>query len=251
VRLGQLAAKYFDQGLPGWNEGVVVPEARPRVNIDADAFKSGLSAPDLKELKDCSVVPVRGDGHCLFRAIAAHLLTHDHLEALKKHTGELQRMVPEGLNLHNLVEECDNLLLQNKSVDEILRTPEISKKWVVALRGIATQWWWDKFSQSPLEDPVPTFLQALRASEGHEEENDPLMAQYVTGMSSFDLGLWGGEQEIVALRDALGIPIHVVDVQTPPVQRQGSLLPATADLADIYLLRRPGHYDALYLGRVV
>jgi hypothetical protein len=261
VKLGQLAAKYFDQGLPGWNEGVVVPEARPRVNIHA--FELGLSPADLEELKDCSVVPVRGDGNCLFRAVAAHLLTHDHLEALKKNTGELQRMVPEGVNLHNLVEECDNLLRQNKSVDEILCTPEVSKKWVLALRGIATQWWCDKFSRSPSEVGVSTFLQALRmpsevrrekggvAPMAQEEDDGTLMAQYVSGMGSFDCGWWGGEQEIVALQEALEIPIRVVDVQTPLAQRRASLLPSPVDPADICLLHRPGHYDALYLERVV
>jgi hypothetical protein len=244
LKLGELAAKYFDKGVPGSSEAVEVPEARPRVNMEA--YEAEVSESDLRELMDCSVLPVKGDGHCLFRAVAAHVLTQDHLEALKQRMDVLQKMVPHDIDLARLIEDCKDLLKQNKSVDEILLSPGISERWIRALRSIATEHWSTKFRESPKKDPVPTFIQAIRAS-GVEGSDEDMIGHYMSTMGSFDLACWGGHQEVIALSESLQIPIHIIDLETPRAQRGEPLLPAVANLSDIYVLRRPGHYDAIYL----
>ena len=88
-------------------------------------------------------------------------------------------------------------------------------------------------------------MAAIRLSNAGDSA-DFLMAHYLSTMGSYDAACWGGEQEIVALQNALDIPIHLVDLETPAAQRRGDLLPRMCPLTDIFLLRRPGHYDALY-----
>jgi|AMWB02.1.fsa_nt_gi hypothetical protein len=244
LKLGELAAKYFDKGVPGSSKAVEVPEARPRVNMDV--YEAEVSESDLRELINCSVLSVKGDGHCLFRTVAAHLLTQEHLAELKRRVDMLQKMVPHDIDIKRLIEDCEALLKQNKSVDEILLTPGISERWIKALRSIATEYWSTKFRESPTKDPVPTFIQTIRAS-GVEGSDDDMIGHYMSTMGSFDLACWGGHQEIIALSESLQIPIHIIDLETPRAQRSEPLLPAVANLSDIYVLRRPGHYDAIYL----
>lgn len=243
LHLGQIIARFFDKGFPGSSDDVVVPEARPRINIEE--FQVEIPESDRQELRGCSVIPIKGDGHCLFRSIAAHLLTLEHIQKLRQRVDGLQKLVPE-VNLRSLFDTCEGLLKENKTVDAILLDPEISKRWISALRGIATQWWVGQCNAFPDEASSQAFMEAIRLSNTRDAA-DFLMAHYLSTMGSYDEACWGGEQEVVALQKALDIPIHLVDLETPAAQRKEGLLPRMGPLTDIYLLRRPGHYDALYL----
>jgi hypothetical protein len=204
---------------------------------------------DLQSLQGCSIQKVEGDGHCLFRSIAVLLMSQPNLEALQKQADYFQQFMTPEIQIKELFGKTQELIRAKLVPGEILCSePALSKGWILFLRNLAVDWWIHIFSDERKSDFAPTFIEeaSLRGNSGDE---DTILAQYMSTMGSYDGSPWGGEAEIVAFQQALGIKIHVIDLQTPKEQRRGPLIPANGGPTDFYLLRssKPDHYDALYI----
>lgn len=204
---------------------------------------------DIQSLHGCSIQKVLGDGHCLFRSIAVLLMKDSVLDVLQHYLEEFQCASPK-MPLNELFERTRALLHINQPPGKILSSSTVlSEAWITSLRNLAVNWWTRAFFNSPDSGFVRTFIASERA-RGNMDDEETIFAQYMSTMSTYEQASWGGEPEIVGLQQALGINIHVIDLQTPKNQRQdGALLPATLSVTDLYLLRSsgPDHYDALYI----
>jgi hypothetical protein len=204
---------------------------------------------DVQSLQGCSIQKVVGDGHCLFRSIAVLLMNQTNLETLQKHADNFQQFMSPEIQLKDLFEKTQGLIRTKNSPGAILCSdPSLSKGWILFLRNLVVDWWISVFSSERKSDFAPTFIEEARA-RGNTGDEDTILAQYMSTMGSYDDSPWGGEAEIVAFQQALGMNIHVVDLQTPKEQRRGPLIPAGGNPTDLYLLRssKPDHYDALYI----
>ena len=248
MRLQRLAAQYQQENpdLLALDEDQQVPLARSPMKVSQAYQPAEMRFPqDLDKLLGCSVMRIRGDGHCLFRAIAAHLLTAEHLEHLMRNADRLQPLLPQGFDLKALITTSRRRLEDGEPVHILLADEAFANRWILALRNIAVR----AIAEGAVDPQV--FLSDARVTTGLTDDVSPadVLREYARRMSSLEQGVWGGQSEIIALARALNLPIHVVDLQTPPDQREGPLLPEAVDLSHIFLLRRIGHYDVLYPGR--
>ena len=249
-RLGIIAAEYGQKKhimLPGCADPVSVPLARPQTNVQNAFTDNEVKATDKAELHGCSVIRMRGEGHCLFRAIAAHLLTREHLDELNRRHGELERLAP---GTGALVDESLRRLAANIAPAAMLNDEAFSNAWVAALRAISVNWWvklYEKENRTSQENTtLEDFFVEARVWLGVNgpEEDQSVLRRYAADMGAMDRGSWGGQPEAIAIAQALGVPIHIIDLQT---KQRPLPIPQVADPSHIYLLRRPGHFDALFL----
>jgi hypothetical protein len=205
---------------------------------------------DIQRLQGCSIQRVYGDGHCLFRSMAILLMKESHFGVLQYRVDEFQRFMPPEIQLLHVFETTQQLLREKFVPGEIMYSrASVSKSWITFLRNLAVGWWTSVYTSSPDSTSIQTLIASEKARGNHDnDDDDTIIAQYMSTMGSYGLGSWGGEAEIVAFQVILGVNIHVIDLQTPKEQRQnGALLPENAGIADFYLLRSPNHYDALYV----
>ena len=176
TKLGHLAAQYaakYHVSIPGCEDPVTVPLARPLTNVQ-NAFADDEVVPEDKAaLVGCSAIRIRGEGHCFFRAVAAHLFTDEHLHALESRLEILRPMVPHTLDLDELIAESHRRVDGGESVDHMLCDANFSDRWVLALRNIGAQWWKNLLQKSPRtaqeEASLSAFLAVTRSSQGAAE----------------------------------------------------------------------------------
>ena len=250
-RLGTLAAEYgkkYHVMFPGINDPVSVPLAQPRTNVGQAFTDDEVSFPDKTELANCSAIRIRGDGHCLFRAIAAHLLTRERLEALRQRRADLERLSP---GIGSLIDGALRSLSLSPPVSavDMLNDPRFSDQWVAALRNLSVNSWTELFQKPDrtLEENnmlAAFFMEArLWLKAGERETEQSVLARYAASMRDMSQANWGGEMECYALSRALGPQIRVIN----PQLRGRPLLTPGSNPSDIHLLYRPGHFDALFL----
>ena len=177
---------------------------------------------------------IRGDGHCLFRAIAASLVLgaawggHSALDCLADH---LAQVAPEHVHVADALQtlltgcaaDCTRALAQ---VNEV----EPSDMAVEALRRCAMS------HMCRHEDRF-----CLCSSEN---EDFDAYCERMQGMGAAPA--YGGHSEVVALSEALSLRVEIVDcsgITELQLYRMGEQLPQSCPT--IYLLRRGLHYHLM------
>jgi hypothetical protein len=196
---------------------------------------------------------VRGNGHCLFSSMAAHLLTNERLVALKQ---RLLNMKEQGLlgsvDFEALINTCLQKLSSGSSVEGLLQDEQMYRSWVQLLRTISVNWW-RKTIHEEAEDKV---LFAHAARESLQElspqlSDDEVCDMYLQKMELLSEAKYGGAPEMYALEKALGITLHMIDVKglgrSESPEAIDAQLPKIANLADMWILYNGSHFDPLYL----
>jgi len=200
------------------------------------SVKSGLEmiAPDYQYRS------IRGDGHCLFRAVAAgmFLLVKDLSEDVRENAvtwldGHLKRIASE-LSTSDRAFLCEQLRkTKNTDVDALLCDPQVSDRLVSIFRKIAVA---HEREQVRL-DPESTMAVAIAEAGGGSSE------AYFKAISTNALG---SDLEIKALAESLQLNFEVLHVKAigegqPQHPDSHQFGPSKAPL--VSLLFRPGHYD--------
>lgn len=246
VELNELAAEMFSVESPTKGGPVLgkTELARDIANTIADSTSATKKALLGLAQRGCSILHVRGDGHCLFTSIAAQLITKENLEKLRGKRASLGPLGLPGVEFDSLIQTSLDKIHARETREDILSDPVIAKGWVQFLRNVAVNWWEQKWNAR--DERVGVFIASQMADSGLQGvEPEEVIASYKESMSSMEIPLWGGEQEIVALQEALDFPIHIVDLQTPEKQRRLPLIPVDAQSSDLFLLLWPGHYEVL------
>ena len=196
---------------------------------------------------------VRGNGHCLFSSIAAHLVTDERLAELR---AKLPQLAEQGLlgafDATSLIETCQQKLRDGVSVEALMQNERMYNDWVTFLRTIATNWWKKQIGQHG--DPEVDLANAAREAMPklrQKPSNPEVCALYLQSMASMSERRYGGVPEIFALGKALGVNINVIDAkklgETASQEAMYTILPKVADLSEMWLLYRGSHFDPLYL----
>lgn len=211
----------------------------------AAAAAAGLRALALAP-RHLTLVKVRGDGHCFFRALAAGLVlgaawAHGGLAALEAHLDSLPaESAPAIAALRALLGRSSAEAAQ--ALDAL--NDGRSDAAVAALRGCAT---------------AHMLRSAARFAHVAAADGSPSLEAYCARMAQMEPGqgggkpapLWwspayGGQPEMVALSEALGLRVEVIDMSAAELQTHEvscAELPATAPR--ITLLRRGLHFHLL------
>lgn len=203
-------------------------------------IKSGLDALSPHFM----LTPIAGDGHCLFRSIAAATLRwlqhapHCDQDRFFNHLDEQVRALSQA---------SPSLAQQYRKIQKLIR--DLSEKRVMVDEVL---------SQRSTSDTLVQFLRTLATSynmqHGNEvfEEECKLEAgskeRYGIDMVDMAKAQLGGEPELMALRKALGCAIVVVDalqIGKKELTVQKTLDELKVSQPVIALLYRPGHYDLL------
>jgi len=199
---------------------------------------------------------VKGNGHCLFSSMAAHLITEARLSSLQtklplmKAQGWLGDIDPSGI-----IGDALRKIKEGASVESILQKDDVYKEWIVFLRTLATKWWEKQLGQEERREHLAHAAREVLPALKENENDKEVCMTYLRSMASMDEHKYGGEPEIFALQNILGINIHTIDAAN--LGKAGSqaeidaILPKFADLSEIWLLYRSSHFDALYLSEQV
>jgi hypothetical protein len=227
----------------------------------------------LKEIDDVGcwqVRRIRGDGHCLYGSVAAHLVTPGRLAALAEKIPQLQQQgLLEGLsfNPQDLIAQCRD------SADSfaLMRDQGVYIRWVELLRTINV----NALRQGILDDQETTeriIANEARTTLGDhwkelleekdlpplrdDSSNHDIAQAYLRRMLDLDSPLYGDVQDTVRIGEALGISIKYVSVTDPAAldltQLEGEQAAGveydreTDSFRDTFiLLYRDKHFDAL------
>jgi hypothetical protein len=128
---------------------------------------------------------------------------------------------------------------ESKSTLPTMKTPQTSDALVQALRKLACEY--NRKYQNDVLDSV-----------AKAESRSTSLETYLREMSDMNAAKSGGHAELIALSEALGTKIRVVDirVQNQPGIHYTDFEPSEAAMSSlgshgISLLLRPGHYDYL------
>jgi len=167
----------------------------------------------------CDFVKIKGEGHCLFRAMAAGILyRHSQLdEGAKGLFVERLIRVRDGLGraiseenwscLMNAFFECDS---PSKAL-EIMNNPSQSDALVVVMRKLAVERL--KQAQGNASDPFSHF--ELNAAELHMTPQE-----YLRDMEDFSKNMYGYNMEKSVLQDVFHVDVPVYHI--PELGREGS-----------------------------
>ncbi len=180
---------------------------------DSGDVKKGLETLDTQY----KLRRIKGDGHCMFRAIAAGMLYH------LKNGKDINDAIPK---------ELADFLAENKdaSVESLIGNTRLSNKLVHILRKIA-----------------------VRGTENNEGAINAAIVDYgsyknyklkMVDMAKAEMG---GNAELNVLADVLGLKFHILHASAigkgEPMDAEHHFIGGNGE--DISLLYRPGHYDLL------
>ncbi len=197
------------------------------VSVLAKELNEGLTKTGLERLDPFFTMRrIAGEGHCLFRAVAVGVL--DYLEK-----------VPNPLK--------DEFL--TKLREQVARFEDES---LTALyEDIQLVGQLPKEEAFKASDRLVAFLRQLACCYNRNSKNEVLQGliseDYLQEMSSMQKCQHGGEPELVALQNVLGLDLRVVDtaVIAKGEQTAKSYLEAKKE-ETVFLLLSPIHYDILY-----
>lgn len=213
---------------------------------------------------------IRGDGHCLFRALAASVLEYviEHPEAadqiiarlatnhpaqsailqaqfdklqessgLMKKVGRLfqEKLLPTFLGGQTVVDRID------PAVEKIIGDQQISDSLVKTLRELAVAYEQNEVNS----DPAGPMAIVLASDEAGDNQIDT----YWDNMKdmSLEYPYMGGYPELLALEKMLGIGINILDTESSA--HKGSIVETAADDSrpvhegKLHILHRGAHYD--------
>ena len=204
-------------------------------------------------------IPIRGDGHCLFRAVAFLLA-----DQLLQQSFEDRDQFFIGL--------AERVAALNTLTDRFLKEPRslalLHKEFMDIFMNIASE---KHFIREVLNDRVASqkvvaFLRVLSCAQNrvHTDETyaqqaaaySGSLSEYEAAMTDMKVAELGSEGEVRALAQALGINLQVLDVQS--VGNGGEIYPEHLRFITNhgpssqtgFLLYRPGHYDVAIEQRV-
>lgn len=196
---------------------------------------------------------VRGNGHCLFSSIASHLVTKERLAHVRELVGHLRS---EGLlgaiDPLPYIREFEQKLASGVSVETLLQNEQNYAASVVLLRTIAANWWRKEIAKNEerlvaLAHDAREAMPDLRSNS----DNKQVCETYLRRMVSMTECRYGGQPEIFALKNILGIDIRAVDLKdlgTESSKRAvDTILPTDGDRPGIWLVYHGSHFDPLYL----
>lgn len=243
VKLQELAARLYEvAGVSLSLQDVHVPLCRPPVRpatmIDSDTppnIAVGLHLLDA--IADC--VRIRGDGHCLFRAVAIGLHAHykDSIPAFRQKLMELRQGVGKDIepSLWDHVLLSLDRCVPPLTIFQLMGEQAFSDAWMTLVRKLAEAGLREKLRTPPTPSWRETFIASLPDTFKTSPES------YITAVGNPAQREFGGEAEIMVLSE-LFCPIRVRDAQAIGIQ--GNLRGhEMRDKNALYLLLRPGHYD--------
>lgn len=178
---------------------------------------------------DYTLYKIRGDGHCLFRAVATGLLFSFAI-ATAQTKGKIIERLKSDERLSRFLETPD------LDVMKTLTNEEDSNAWVRSLRN--------RVCGYLKMNPTDTFS-AYVASE------NKTIDQYLNEMNAMERAEMGAEPELQALADVLGLTLKVVDTVRGDHRscigytKYSPSLPLDNGMT-VTLLFRTGHYDYLH-----
>ena len=247
-RVYEIVARCFDWGWNCFQDVPVPPVGEAPISPlqlifsgTPDRIKAGLTKLEGHH----TVLKIKGDGHCLFRAVATGLLLHyesaarSERDILIQHFETLKTQFPQiAEDLNKMI----HILSESQSMLATMQTLETSNAMVQVLRRLACEY--NKTLRGDVQDVLRSMIEAESGSSSFEE--------YFRDMSDMKKAKYGGEPELTALSKALGAKIRVVDVarQNQPEIRYTEYNPAEAPMSSlgtngINLLFRVDHYDYL------
>lgn len=245
IKLQQLAGRLHDiAGVCLTLQDVHVPLCRPPVRPDAmiDSDTPPTTAIGLHLLgsvADC--IRIRGDGHCLFRAVAVGLHIHykDSLPAFRQKMIELRKGIGKDIDppLWDRVLSSFDRCSPPADVLQLMSDPSFSDSWMALVRKLTEAGLWEKWRNPPTSSWRETFVASLPEKFTASPED------YIKVIGDPSQREFGGEAEIMVLSE-LFLPIRVCDAQSLGVHGhlEGHEM---REKNALYLLLRPGHYDLL------
>lgn len=218
---------------------LISPTAIPANEIPAQS--EGPRKQGLKVLSDNGIglQKIRGDGHCLFRAIAAQSLFTSERTKTPSSLFQLAQKVESSSNYDHRVRNTAQKVVSalspqnNRSALATLSDSSSSNLLVEFLRLIAVHGMNKNMNES---------LQNILIEEAGSVD------EYLKDMSDMSKRAMGGQPEIIALEKALGSSLRVLQLHALGTGSEKLPEKGERPLGSTFLLYTPGHYD---LGRVI
>ena len=191
----------------------------------ADSYVPGPVRDGLIKLNpQLQMRAIRGDGHCLFRAILTAFVVKwvdMNQEAKKEKVDHLsEQLLPYDPALDKKFQEFKRILyrltLKKYSTEDVLNNEEISNKMIALLRQASCH-----YNKTKAE------------------------SKYLSDMADMQRAVYGTSLEIEALSALLGIDIVIHDVKAAGEGKSNYsyTIGSHHNTDSIHLLHRPGHYD--------
>lgn len=205
------------------------------------AVKAGIEALD----PDFTYRSIRGDGHCLFRSIAAGLLIkfettskEEKQNYLIELEARLKKYVPTFSNDKFKFLKGILTLIENKdmNISDLMNSQDLSDELVLILREISVGYQRELIKRRP-DSEMKYSLE--EAGEGDIET-------YFSNMTDLKKATLGGDLELFSLSRSLGININVLNTQAIGQGQDKNNIHnqfGHQGRPSIHLLFRPGHYD--------
>jgi len=271
-RMTDIASKVLD--LKRNEAPIEVPRMRDKISLQdlANEYRPSLTKTGLEKLDaQYELYRIRGEGHCLFRALAGsifHLYAtgtpaqrtqiDDRLNALQAelpHTGYIKKDdFTSFCRLLNSVHQKDKD--PTKEFEAILKDKERSDRLVDFFRKLTVA----QTAQAAGDNEYRKILEAQA-----EDENFSSLEEYFANMVSIKNRSYGGEVELRAFATAFNIKIHLHQPDRIGKYEQSKSLfsadrkleknlfnamerviaPESSPVGSVDLLYSPGHYDLL------
>lgn len=208
----------------------------------ADTYTPGAVKTGLEAYADSfDMRPIKGDGHCFFRAVAATVITTVFHINEKMCSAYIKRIkgVVDSLDSSELqaqfIKFQEILLAVSKrqmSVDQAINDQKNSDQLVLFLRKLACEY--NKKHENEVFDSI------IEAGDHKKEE-------YLRDMADMSKARYANHAEVFAIAQALGINIRVLHTQA--AGKGDELFPDHLHFTshegeeDLFLIHRPGHFD--------
>jgi hypothetical protein len=246
LHLEELAARIQEKtgvsfGLKDVSVPLCRPPIRPQRMIDADTPPNvAIGMHLIDSVGDC--VRMKGDGHCLFRAVSAglHWKYKDSIPALR----EKLIVIRQGVGRNIESDYWDRILksldqcIPSVTVFQLMNEPQFSDLWMIFMR---------KLAEAGLKEKLrvePSWKDVFTASLPEVFKASP--ESYIEAIGNPSTREFGGEAEIIILSSILD-PIHLLDAQAIGIQGDLTGHDFVREKESIQLLLRPGHFDLCIL----
>lgn len=227
-------------------EDVVVPliQGRKEFSELIKTYDSGPTKIGLEYL-DAQFYyrPIKGDGHCLFRSIAAGILFEVErkgpqekeriLNQLMKEIEPLGNKAELDAGLASLIQAMDDITDKNRGVEDIIGNQKQSDALVKFLRFLAVE---------------HNKVHGLDVNQEEANATAGSVEAYHANMVDMSKAECGGHVEIHALANALGIKVQLLHPEA--LGKDNVTLEHLAfgpdSASNLWLLYRPGHYDLAF-----
>jgi len=220
-----------------------VGSTRPLAEMAADYQEGSPIKTGLINIERAGFIcrPIRGDGHCQFRAVGAGLLLSC-VDANAKQAkiefieNQIDRLVGSQSNhpLNTLKLEIFTAInhITPDNAEDIVSEKHLSETMVAFLRLLA--------SEETRLNPPDTLLPDLATRHITLED-------YVNGMAQMNLGWYGGQDELLAMAKCLDMPLAVYDaaIYNDTGRHFVNRYNEGSQQAPLNLLFRSNHYDLL------